>query len=369
VLQSSRSFYGLQNWGPGDTWDFCKRAAKFAPLEPALRQFALEFQSSATLGAVMPYLLTVPERLGASEPPAVDAKYPLLVYLHSAGGTDICKGDVRSRQLQFVTQEAPHCVLYDRGQTGLVDEFIGLALCCPANLNSLNCFQGYSKCLRKWKVYWFKACDGQAYSNWDFSKMLRLPEVEVLVTELLLRVCSELPVDPARISFVGFSGGGYAVLRLGEVLPALPAAIVPFAGYYPCNTEQDHDPQACAERIKGAHVWPLHCQRDKVCKTDSPHVAKIYHWLKEILGVEVEWVSESVSKGSSSNYHSASQQIFKEPNAFFLKLLRSSRREMRDAASYLAKRLAELRAQPTASALIAAGGLQGQLGGCFSGPH
>jgi hypothetical protein len=58
--------------------------------------------------------------------------YPLIVYLHSAGACEMGgKEGYQSKQLNLVTQEAPHSVLVDGGQAGVVDDFIGIAPCCP----------------------------------------------------------------------------------------------------------------------------------------------------------------------------------------------------------------------------------------------
>jgi len=301
----------------------------------------------------LPYLLTVPAAAAASSRSAAAApekRYPLIVYLHSAASTDICKGDILMRQLQLVAQEAPHSVLVDSGQAGLVDDFIGITPCCPPNLASIAEYM--PKALRRRKVYWFKSCETFAYADWDFSQAERCIEVELLVVELLAHVCEQLPVDQSRIYFVGSSCGGYAVFRLGELVPELPAAIVPMAGYYPNMPGQDHDAEVLANRLQGVHVWPLHCEMDRLCRPKLPDVSRVYGLLQERNGVQVEWVNPSVAKGSKSNYHSAHRRIFEDPDGFFSRLGQLSRPAMQDASAYLRRRLAEMRHTPTLHFLV-----------------
>merc|ERR1719162_1883477 len=91
--------------------------------------------------------------------------YPLVLYLHSAGLTNICKGDVEGRQLEVLAAEAPQ-IRVERGAGGPLDSFIGLAPCCPPNVGAL--FPDSPKRLKKRKVYWFKTCDEIAYNTWQF---------------------------------------------------------------------------------------------------------------------------------------------------------------------------------------------------------
>jgi predicted esterase len=352
--------FDATNWELREVWDFCRRGGLLASAVPlprpdSFRQFALDFTSPR--GLSLPYLLTVPAAAVASN--ATDAPgaviscgaggasrqinqrlHPLIVYLHSAASADVSNGDIRSRLLQLVAQEAPHSIFVDGGKAGLVDDFIGIAPCCPPNLASLG--GGMPKALRRRKIYWFKSCDASAYAAWDFTQAERVFQIELLVTELLAHVCEELPVDPSRIYFVGSSGGGYGVLRLGELLPQLPAAIVPIAGYYPDIPGQDHDPSVLADRLRGTHVWPMHCKRDRLCRLDRPDVQRVYRYLQERNGVQVEWVDPSIAKGSSKNFHSANKQVLTNPDRFFQKLGQLKRPGMQDASVYLRQRLKEL---------------------------
>mmetsp|Transcript_13443 Transcript_13443/g.39262 ORF Transcript_13443/g.39262 Transcript_13443/m.39262 type:complete len:543 (-) Transcript_13443:35-1663(-) len=339
-------------WSINEAWDFCVRSL-LASLAVSIRQFALLFRSQGKRGASMPYLLTVPadvcagSRCGSDNPRlGSEKRYPLIVYLHSAASTDICKGNVLARQLQFVAQEAPHSAFVENGSGGPVDGFIGIAPCCPPNLACIAA--DMPKAYRRRKVYWFKSCETFAYANWDFSAAMRCHEVELLVVELLAHVCESLPVDPSQIYFVGSSCGGYAVLRLGELVPELPAAIVAMAGYYPDIPGQDHDASVLADRLRGVRIWPMHCDKDKLCRPDSPHVARLYEFLEERNGVKVEWVSANTAKGPQGNFHSAHRRIFENPEVFFDQLGRLSRPAMQDAPGYLRRRLAELTPAPAA---------------------
>lgn len=241
-----------------------------------------------------------------------------MLYLHSAGLNDVCKGDVRLRQLQVVSQEAIPGTFLGKGCPGPWDEFIGLAPCCPPNLAWLEP-GSVPKAMKRHKVYWFKVCETFAYASWDFSEARRCFEMELLVTELLFYVFATLPVDPQRIYFVGPSCGGYAVLRLAELLPQVPAAVVSMAGYYPDIPEQQHDPLLCAARLREVRLILMHCKEDKLCRTDSPHVSKLYERLEE-QGTHVEWVDPSVAKGSTKSYHCAHQQVLQNPAMFFARL-------------------------------------------------
>lgn len=110
-----------------------------------IRQFAMVHHTSAwqhmrwvsgqNIPGRLPYVLTVPEAHAAGY--SGEHRFPLLVYLHSAGCTDMCKGDREQRAMDFVLQEAPHSILIDRGSRGVVDQFIGIAPCCPPNVQVL----------------------------------------------------------------------------------------------------------------------------------------------------------------------------------------------------------------------------------------
>lgn len=288
----------------------------------------------------MPFLLTLPrahtERLQSSE----GKLYPLMVYLHSAGGLIFRKGKYEERQLEFVSQEAPHSVLIESGRTGVVDNFIGISPCCPPNMSV---FQPYcDKSERQKQVFWFKSCNETAYMSWDFSAARRCPQVELAVIELLANVCEQLPVDPSRIYFNGISAGGYGVLRLAELLPELPAAVAPMAGYYPEMPAEDHDAETMAGRLQQVMLMPMHCELDKVCRLDRPDVYKAYDALFKKSGVMVEMVEPSTASGSGKSYHSPQKIIFKDPDAFFNRFLLYERPSREDPVVYLRQRLLEL---------------------------
>lgn len=344
--RTRRTFRPNEQLGLGQVWEIISRgAARDTPL----RQVAMVFQSPRS-DCQMPYLLTVPSAVVSGEAireeqsnPAVTPRlYPLALYLHSAAFTDICKGDVLSRQLQLLTEEAPQSLLAEKGLGGIADEVIGLAPCCPSNVGQLDPFVG--KNMKRRKIFWFKICEALAYSAWHFEDSQRCLEVELLTVELLRAVCAELPVDPQRIYFLGSSCGGYAVLRLAELVPDLPAAVVPFAGYYPDMPGQDHDTAELARRLRGVNIWPLHCKEDRLCKLDLPMVSNLYRVLADENGVDVEWVPNSVAKGSQSNYHSAYNVLLKDPEAFFRKLLGFCRKDTQAPVPYLEQRVGELAA-------------------------
>jgi len=326
-------------WELQEVWDFCCRSHAARP-----RQFALLFRGQGRPYVPMPYLLTLPGYQPANSGEGSrerQKRYPLVLYLHSAASSEICRGDVVSRQLDLVVREAPQATLAEQGLVGPADGFIGLAPCCPPNLAAVA--PETPKALKRRKVYWFKSCETFAYAGWNFSEAARCAEVELLVAELLLHICKELPVDTSRIFFAGASAGGYAVLRFAEVLPEVPAAIVPMAGYYPDIYGHDHDVAVLVERLRGVHVWPMHCKSDRLCRLDLPQVGRLYELLRERLGMEVEWVPESLAGGPNSTCHSAHQRILSNPNAFFQQLCQISRRPVvKDLVGYLENRVYEL---------------------------
>merc|ERR1719512_195219 len=119
---------------------------------------------------------------------------------------------------------------------------------------------------------------------------------------LLQRICRELPVDGSRIYFVGASMGGYGVFRLSELLPELPAALVPMAAYYPEMPREDHSGDDMVERIKKVpFIKPYHCREDKICRPDKPLVGGLYNRLGTEANVTVEWVPPSVCVSKSGS--------------------------------------------------------------------
>jgi len=349
VPNCDRTFMA-EDWSLGGIWRFCQ-GCPVSPDAPTPRNFAMVFRSTRQASKPMlPYVLTVPTNLLGTGMDTLGAKYPLVVYMHSAASTDICKGNILERQLQFVAQEAPLSVFAERGVgdpragDSCMGHCIGLAPCCPPNMGSL--FEDLPKNERKRKIFWFKACESHSYFSWDFSKATRVKEVEGLVVELLEHVLSTLPVDVSRVSFIGSSCGGYAVFRLAELVPKLPAAVVSLAGYYPVGMEdEDHDVPTLVRRLKDVEfIWPLHCDLDKLCRIESPHVANLYRELDEKKGVKVEWVSHSVAQGSQKNYHSSYNYIMDNPTRFFNMLLARTNSKVIDMARYMSKRLTELMA-------------------------
>ena len=52
---------------------------------------------------------------------------------------------------------------------------------------------------------------------------------------------------------------------LAELLPDLPAFVVPIAGYYPNIPAVDHNIHTKAKRIKDVPIRPMHFKKDLIC--------------------------------------------------------------------------------------------------------
>jgi poly(3-hydroxybutyrate) depolymerase len=127
-------------------------------------------------------------------------KWPLIVFLHGAGGGELASNPV---------------VEYARNKKGF--PFIVIAPRCPAG------------------------------SSWD----AKMPELE----DFLERVLAEYPVDRERVYLTGASMGGFGSWRLAAEHPDLFAAVVPLCG--------GGDPRD-VERIKDVPVWNFHGGKDLV---------------------------------------------------------------------------------------------------------
>merc|ERR1711956_128604 len=97
------------------------------------------------------------------------------------------------------------------------------------------------------------------------------------------------------------------------------------------------------ERLRGVQVWPIHCESDRLDRPELPQVRRLYELLRDRLDVEVEWVPEAIACRSHSNFHSAHQRIFSNPDAFFEQLSQISRPDVaQDLVSYLQQRVQDL---------------------------
>jgi len=156
-----------------------------------------------------------------------------------------------------------------------------------------------------------------------------------------------LPVDTQRIHFVGSSCGGYAVLRLAELVPFLPASVVPLAGYYPQMVTEDHDVAQMVARIQSVpKVWPLYCDQDRLCRLESPFVYRLLAELFEQRGEKGNKVDRNIARGSASNFHSASNVVLAHPESFFGELAGFVRRDNVGGSAYLRQRVQDLLSQP-----------------------
>lgn len=325
----------------GDVWNFCARS-EASPSAP--RQFAMTYVSGVGYELSIPYVLTVPlSAVGSSRTADLDAPrktYPLMVYMHSAGLAEVVRGDVAEKHTRMIIQEAPLAFACEEKKQGITDDWIGLAPICPPNLGAL-LYEFVAKHERKKKLYWFKTCDAGAYTAWDFNEAMPVREMEQLILELLLEVCETLPVDPQRIFIQGASCGGYAALRLAQLVPDLCAGVIPVAGYYP--KMKGHSQRALIRDLGDTFLWPMHCEEDKLCQIASVHVGGLYELLGK-KGVFVQWVDPQIAKGDQRplNFHCAHRYILNDIPEFFRVLSEHSRPEMTNAPAYIYKRLRKL---------------------------
>jgi len=326
-LATESTFQADASWTPGAAWEHCKCSAGGA----GVQHFVLQQRGQGKV-KVMSYLLTLPRLRdeGCTHHTAhLCNKKPLLpVVIHFHGSID---PDDRLKGVSLMMHVRK---VFDEAQFGQVSAafkggpFIGLAPFCPVEKKE------------KRQIYWFKTCDVSAYEEWDLSEAARCREMEQLVVRVLAQVCAELPVDTSRVYFMGSSAGAYAALRLTELLPRLPAAVVAMSAYYPNIPGQDHDVDALAEKLQEVpRVWPLHCRFDTTCPVQLPHVAKLHDRLRDRCKAEVEWVPAFLALAPEADYHASYRRIFADPESFYAELLQSTRPDMDNASSYLDEQL------------------------------
>ncbi|PQP81219.1 phospholipase [Paenibacillus sp. PCH8] len=161
-------------------------------------QFVKEMTKTVTLD----YLLHIPE---TEAPSAVDQKWPVILFLHGAGG--------RGNNLEMVKENGiPHIADQDKSFP-----FIVISPQCPVN------------------------------ELWAMQK-----EVVMAIVEHVLQ---NYPADQNRVYLTGLSMGGYGAWHLPMDYPDVFAAVAPICG--------GADPSK-AEELQHVPVWAFHGAKDDV---------------------------------------------------------------------------------------------------------
>mmetsp|Transcript_52806 Transcript_52806/g.140391 ORF Transcript_52806/g.140391 Transcript_52806/m.140391 type:complete len:272 (+) Transcript_52806:1740-2555(+) len=166
-------------------------------------------------------------------------------------------------------------------------------------------------------LWWFKTCTDQEYNSYTFAHARRAFEVELMFVSLLWDVIRTLPVDPTRIFFCGESMGGYACLRAAELVPNVPAQVIPMSSYYP--TMEGHNLDRLLETLADIPIDCIHCERDKVCPRSDPSVGHLLDALSR--RGSVRWAPAQLSKGSDGGFHRADLLLWADArHEYFTKL-------------------------------------------------
>lgn len=185
--------------------------------------FGAKTYTDAARGKLL-YRLHVPKSYDASK------KYPLVLFLHGAGG----RGDDNLGQL--VDTRGNDATKWAGPEFQLKNPCFILAPQCPAN--------------KKWVDVDWSAPKGT---------MPKEPTDELRMTLEVLRVLQkEYSIDPSRLYVTGLSMGGYGTWDLICRHPELFAAAVPVCG---------GGDETQAERVKKLPLWCFHGANDKVVPT------------------------------------------------------------------------------------------------------
>lgn len=205
-----------------------------APIEALTRQgtslaeaFTSHVHRNAT-GESMPYRLFTPARLSAAR------TYPLIVFLHGAGGS----GSDNVKQLQGA------------------NVFGALVWTLPQNQERHPAFVVAPQSDVNWAcVIADPAKPARTPADLTFCPAGVLGAGARLAFEIIDRLVETLPIDRGRIYITGHSMGGAGTWHMIAQRPQLFAAAVPVCG---------HPDPATADVVKGVPIWNFHGTDDAV---------------------------------------------------------------------------------------------------------
>jgi predicted peptidase len=206
----------------------------------------------------LPYRLFVPQGYTAKK------RYPLVVYLHGAGG----RGDDNVRHLSDDVAE----LISERVQA--LGEFFVLAPQCPLGDE------------------WVNRHDSVPFHNYDQSKVPESP-ASLMTFEVIEQLKASYSIEPERLYVTGYSMGGSGTWDFVTRHPRIFAAAVPVTGV--------NDPSR-ASTLSGLSVWAFHGEKDGVSPVENTRT--MVRRLRE-LGAEIRF-SELPNVGHDSNrfvYH------------------------------------------------------------------
>ena len=187
-------------------------------LTPQQVESLFESSEYSADGGVLPYRILSPPQVVASK------TYPLVLFLHGAGE----RGEDNRRQLVHAAADFARA---DRRQA------------YPAFVVFPQCAIGH-----QWVDVPWSAESGRGTFPDQPSKHL------ALALQLVKKLKTELPVDPARIYVTGLSMGGYGTWHAAALENTLFAAAAPVCG--------GSDP-LWADRYQGIPIWAFHGSVDK----------------------------------------------------------------------------------------------------------
>ena len=205
----------------------------------------------------MKYLLYLPEGYGQDP----DKRWPLIIYLHGAGGSD--------NNSAFVMGQGLPAVLYLKEQ--------------PAD----------------WQ---FVVVSPQAFPNTPWWT----EDTPAILIALLDEVIDAYLVDPDRVYLTGYSMGGYGSWYLATEYPHRFAAMVSVSGSGYRIPPPPPEDLVC--QMKDVPVWAIHGEEDLI---SAPLASKMNAMALTSCGGEAEW-----TQYPGVGHHGASAQAYRDPELY-----------------------------------------------------